>query len=498
MKTFKRFRFKSFFILFLCFFSDVVFAQNWLLGDRRPNNSVIPIHLGEKAKQNILKRPKLINLQEPKNLNSSEKIQSKEDQRLPEWTMIVYVQANNNLAKYAIKNFEDMSMVGSSDKLKIVVQWYDANHRGIWRYRIDKGQMVLQENKSVNIDGNKSLDLVEAVKWAVEKYPAQKYFLILWNHGVGILDPIWGNTHFSVDKALLEQNPRIQIADLTIKNFDFQSLLESFGEEQRGILFNEASRTYMTNQELKNSLNEIKNTVLKKKIDVIGMDACLMGMIEVGYQIKDYADYFVASEEVELASGWSYSSILRPLTSGGFSSYQLAKSIVENYEKLYNGRISFYTQSAIDLNKISDLKEALDLVVGSLNECRKYNLHTVKSIINKSRSACLHFSTSSYIDLYSFVSELIKNTDIETAKLKSDSNSLSSSLKKSLILLKASSQVAIELMNELVIANSVGTAMKNAGGLSIYYPTGNIDASYQGTDFAKESLWLNFLKELRG
>lgn len=489
MKIIKRFQFKFIYIFSLLFFTTFLFSV-----DRKPRSLRLPrpVHqvISARPSNGLSVNPQAINSATP--VVKPEKPQAQKPS-LPEWTMIIYVQANNNLAKYAIKNFEEMSLIGSNDKLKILVQWYDSSHKGVWRYRIDKGKMELMENRTVNIDGNKASDLVDCVKWGVKNYPAKKYFLILWNHGVGVLDPVWGRTRFSVDEKVVQGNPRIQIDGLTIKSFDFNSLLSTIEqEEHRGILFNELSRTYMTNQELSKALSEIKNNVLKRKIDILGMDACLMAMLEVGYQVKDYADYFVSSEEVELASGWPYSSILRPLAKGGFSSYDLAKNIVDTYKKLYSARISFFTQSAIDLQKIEELKYALDLVVASTKACRKQNVNLAKRIVKQARSSCLHFSTPAYIDLHSFFVELLKNVNTEFKKTKNKA------MKNCLSDLKESLELAQEMMNEVVIANSVGSATSRAGGLSIYYPTGGIDNSYQRTDFAQDGLWLEFLNEFRG
>jgi hypothetical protein len=39
-------------------------------------------------------------------------------------------------------------------------------------------------------------------------------------------------------------------------------------------------------------------------LSIIGADACLMGMLEVAYEWKDRASFFVASEEIEPGDGW--------------------------------------------------------------------------------------------------------------------------------------------------------------------------------------------------
>ena len=46
------------------------------------------------------------------------------------------------------------------------------------------------------------------------------------------------------------------------------------------------------------ALSQIKD-VLGQKIDLVGMDACLMAMVEVAYEIKDYVNILVASQETE-------------------------------------------------------------------------------------------------------------------------------------------------------------------------------------------------------
>jgi len=49
-----------------------------------------------------------------------EKGTSKEDK---EWTVMVYLNAKNNLERFGIKDVNEMEMVGSSDKVNIVVEF---------------------------------------------------------------------------------------------------------------------------------------------------------------------------------------------------------------------------------------------------------------------------------------------------------------------------------------------------------------------------------------
>ena len=54
---------------------------------------------------------------------------------------------------------------------------------------------------------------------------------------------------------------------------------------------------------------------LKRKLDIVGFDACLMSMIETAYGFRDTASFMVSSEELEPGPGWDYSAIVKPLTS---------------------------------------------------------------------------------------------------------------------------------------------------------------------------------------
>lgn len=99
---------------------------------------------------------------------------------------------------------------------------------------------------------------------------------------------------------------------------------------------------------------------LGKEIDIIGMDACHMGMIEVAYQVKDYAQIMVASEASVPGDGWQYDCVLQTLvTSPSQTSKQFATEIVDCYYNQYSGTGSNVTLSAIDLSQIDNLADQI-------------------------------------------------------------------------------------------------------------------------------------------
>jgi hypothetical protein len=420
-----------------------------------------------------------------------------------EWTFLVYVQANNSLSPFAQKNFNDMMSIGSNKDLNILVQWHDSAHNGIWRYKMERGKMNLDMHLPVNIDGNSAKDLVDSMNWAVTKYPAKKNALILWNHGIGILDPIWGDHAMGFARSrATHKNPRFQIEGITfVENDTNQGRTKSLNKKtlkkmgHRGILFNEATQTYMDNQTLSSALATIKTSVLKnKKLDILGMDACLMAMVEMCYQVRNYADYFVGSQEVELAFGWGYAPVLQRFVNKP-SPADAVRGIVQSYESLYKNKINFYTQSAIDLSLMEDVRKSLDLVVKKLTACREFDQRKVALTLKQARSQTHQFSTRNYVDLHSFLQELTKSiavninrTTVRDANFLTAVNELSNAV-----------DIATKFTEQSIIANTSGKNMLRARGLSIYFPRyGSLDQSYMRTEFSNDSAWQNLVYMSQG
>ncbi|MFH1339580.1 MAG: clostripain-related cysteine peptidase [Candidatus Omnitrophota bacterium] len=324
------------------------------------------------------------------------------------------------------------------------------------------------------------------------------------------MDPVWGGHGLSFNSKVAQNNPRTEIDGITQLTAD-----------HRGILFNENSRTYMNNQQLVEALRQIKTNVLNnKKIDILGMDACLMAMVEVGYQAREYANYMVASQEVELAYGWDYFTIMQGLSSmGNITPAQLTKGIVLAYQNYYKDKIRFYTQSAISLENMGHIKDSIDQIVCKIDSCKKHDRNGIKEAVKMARKQAVQFSTRSYIDLHSFYSSLHKvledqyktievkdltNLDKRPkTKLDKDKQQSNSAKKvknnqpflKEVGELRESLQLAMKIIENSVVANTTGSNFTAAKGLSIYFPYGRIDTSYVKTDFAKDSLWLQFLAD---
>lgn len=87
------------------------------------------------------------------------------------------------------------------------------------------------------------------------------------------------------------------------------------------------------------------------KLDIIGFDACLMAMHEIGAVLTPYANYLLASELLEPGIGWDYSALLKYVqgntwagaavnSAAGFTAADIADVIIGGYMIPVSGRVS--------------------------------------------------------------------------------------------------------------------------------------------------------------
>jgi hypothetical protein len=112
-----------------------------------------------------------------------------------QWTIMVYMAADNNLEDMSVHDFEEMSQVGSTESVKIVVQYDrkpgEPDENPDWtttkRFLVQEGDQPIPINQIEDI-GEAAMDdpntLIDFANWAMGGFPADHYFLILWDHGL--------------------------------------------------------------------------------------------------------------------------------------------------------------------------------------------------------------------------------------------------------------------------------------------------------------------------
>lgn len=410
------------------------------------------------------------------------------------WTFIIYMSADNDLRGFAARNIKQMATIGSNEHINIVVQLdirISGERKITRRYYIANGRILhanADDPESQQMDSGAPETLISCCKWAIQNYPAEHTALIFWNHGTGILDPERGRIINATELfAFNPINNKFEL-DRSIGFFDFVNAINR-EEEQRGICWDDTTGNYLTNQALDYALNTIKREYLEgKNFSIIGFDACLMAMLEVGNIMKKYAEVMVSSQEVELGTGWNYSLVLAPFEKRSLDVQEFSKHIIQAYQHAYHQITNDYTLSAINLSLLEELETNLHQVSGILIEClRTQKNGSVKRAIRVSRDkfVCTHFDEPSYIDQHHFYTNLLANIaqfDIKRVHADAFLNELRQLLHE-----------GCSLIQKIAFANTTGNNLSKACGISIYFPERKIHASYRKTTFATKNLWTDFL-----
>ncbi len=399
------------------------------------------------------------------------------------WTMMIYIAADNDLFYFAWNNIRQLAQSAHPDINIIVFLSEPGAHKKTQIYLIEKNKAtLLNKDNQEKLNSGDPQTLIEFVNWVIRRFPADNYFLDLWNHGTGLADIKYKAIN---PASLFVFNPSTLMLELD-RNIRYLDMLDQFQTEEtkRGICFDDTHKSYLNNQDLEYALSVICSEGLQGgKLSIIGMDACLMAMVEIANICKKYAHIMVASEEVELGQGWRYDLALEPFAHSDMSKEAFAQHLVKSYQATYSNITSDFTLSAINLDHFLEIESNINNVATLLLECMQQQRgQSVKYIIRQCRRH-ICFEEPSYIDLISFYKRLLSNID----KFMLQSNTqLVAQLKEAL-------EYGIKLIQSNVIANTFGSNLSHANGISIYFPEQHMLKSYQTTDFAQTNQWYNLI-----
>jgi hypothetical protein len=437
------------------------------------------------------------------------------------WTFLVYMAGDNNLDGAALRDIAEMARAGSTKEVNILVQLDRIEDNLTRRFRITRGggfKTDCIESFGDTNTGDPQI-LYDFVKWAADNYPADRYALILWNHGSGwwedaksraaglpsaqvvipnsaaLSGPPTGPAqdvipprsaphdaappnHDSAPSARLE-GPTDPSAAPEVRRKRYRPLFRhSPPQEHRSICYDDTSGgDALDNRELRVVLAGIC-ALLGRKIDLLGMDACLMNMVEVAYQLRESVNVIVGSEIEEPFDGWPYAEILTRLTARPRQdAAALARWIVRSYLISYKGKDETVTQSALDLSRIGEMTAKVDALSASLLA----TLETDAKLIEAAWRRSPRFYDDNYIDLACFVKSLRKKADAE----------LQAKVVDLIAALKPGKGRAI------LCQGKIGQEVRGTCGLSIYFPGDRINTAYRNLDFSGDCKWSVFLERYR-
>ncbi|MCF7792564.1 MAG: hypothetical protein K9N09_01845 [Candidatus Cloacimonetes bacterium] len=194
-------------------------------------------------------------------------ISCSEKEKEADWTILVYMAADNGLNADALADIEEMMLGQFSDDVNVIVQIDESelsDDPTAKRYKILPGTKTLISNLG-EIDSGYYNNLTKFANWAFDKYPAEKKALFIWGHGNG-----WYNAYnkFCPDN---DSNSAISVPD------------EEFKMAMQNINFH---------------------------LDILVLDACNMLTMEVITEIFPYTDYIMGSEAAICPDGSPYDEFL--------------------------------------------------------------------------------------------------------------------------------------------------------------------------------------------
>ena len=386
----------------------------------------------------------------------------------PQWNLLIYMDGMEELYPAAIKNITDAMSGYAGTNAQVFIQVHADSETNIaYRYHLSIGKLVF--DNTITLTSDPVQNIIDGARWAFKKNTDRYNGFIFWNHGAGILDPTWQKIGTQEKFGWLSE------PDGALTRSREHAL-------HRGILLDNVAKTYLNNQQMVQALTGIKEQVLNnRKIDFLGTDTCGMAMLEVAWQVRDYADYFIGAQNCALKDGWPYREIMAHISSTPHTPIQAVQMIIGEYSNYYKKTgAGGYTQAALDLSKIEQVKNNLDQVLNLLSNI--YDIEKIKTITYNARQKCPVFCIHpTYTDLWTWYDEL-------SQELINGSDS-DQQIKKLL-------QDGKNLIENAVVAYTTGNLMQQAHGISIYFPYHHVDSSYFKTQFANDSMWAQFISKI--
>ena len=358
---------------------------------------------------------------------------------IPEWGFYVYMAGDNSLYEEVEDDLNEMKMVGSNENLEIVVLADQNLDDDSHAYRVVRHGLEETPLNEINSDWDNELDMGDGetlrdfMIWASSEYPAKRKVLVIWNHGSG-----W-------EKVAEDKSSHLNVP------------------------------------EIRQSLEEYRTVTGEPKLTMIAFDACLMGMFEIAYELKDQAEMIHGSEAYEPLEGWTYNHLLYKLDKET-TNKQLAHNVVNDYVESYrNGSVyTSYsvTASVVDTSKLQDLWNGLDNLSYEINSILPiyYN-----EISNAREETQRYDQNPNYRDLYDFAINLEEY--VPTIDVQAEAKKLQNLLE-------------ITVIAEDHWQKPEKLNVDKAHGLTIYFPTNGANIGYSDLTISDNN-WFEFVENFQ-
>jgi hypothetical protein len=452
-----------------------------------------------------------------------------------DWTILLYMAGDNGrvfqtkYGSYSLMaemtsaghtDIGEVQKVGTTDKVAVLAQFDTLGDKGTYRLEIRTGRNTEEDVVETIPESNTGdpAELAKFIVWGMNRCPAKHTMLVLWNHGLGwkdddIYQSVRGMSR-SVRSGRKLRQKNIALFKSTAVKVDKMASDPNMDEDTRAILCDDTSMDYLANVEMSQALRVAEvaadeaevaavfgdHTKLeaalaagpeatRRRLSVIGMDACLMAMVEVQYQVRKFADVMVASQEVEPMHGWPYTEIVSKLnTKPDMTPKELGALIVRAYAESYTGTRgrSEVTQSAIDLASLEDAVSVIQQFTAAFSAAYAQDEDLQFAFFKAGQGTRGAFEDDEYVDLVAFLRVML-------ARYADHAGSAVHQAAQALLDLLTSTE------HSLIVENAAtGKYANKAHGASIYLAQSYnpVPELYKGLDFVRAG-WFDMLETIR-
>ncbi|MGB9824255.1 MAG: clostripain-related cysteine peptidase [Candidatus Hydrothermia bacterium] len=263
------------------------------------------------------------------------------------WTIAFYMAGDNDLAPMLDEDLEEIRLAKIERDINVVILadrgWF-SEHPETYIY-VKRDTFLVEVLNLGNLDTGQGATLAFFINYVLSNYPSQGYGLVFWGHGTSWTkgeDPLFRSIAFDATSG-----HSLQVFD-----------------------------------------GSLRSVIPDNIFTFVIFDACLMGSIEVLWELENKTRYVLASPALVPVTGLEYSSFLKNLSNFPVDPLNFLTRTCDDYCAYYDSLGRSVIMAVYDLNEIDKARATLkDMVSRSYtstqDELLKYRLKSMAySFIN--------------------------------------------------------------------------------------------------------------------
>ncbi len=282
-----------------------------------------------------------------------------------QWTLMIYMAADNDLDQAAVEDFKEIENAVPDDQVSILVLADRFGPDGAKLYsmcpavELECPELELQPGSTVELNMASPLVLSSFIQFCKENYPAEHYGLVLWGHGTGVRCAT-----------------------------------------SRSVAVDDTSGTVMP-------MTGLERAVSSQEIDVLGFDTCFGTTLEQLYQLQSTAAYLVGSPGLTSVSGWDYTRLCNAVSG---TPQQVAEAMVASCNQ--SGTTAYVCEKLPAVfSAFESFAESLASLITD-EEYRSQCMNRLLSLVQQHTTG--EYPADTYLDVYSLAS-CFAETDVISA-----------------------------------------------------------------------------------